>query len=757
MPHENRQRSRSVRLRVHIERISITPEKHRMFLDVFHFFEKNITRRQLGELFGVFSINPHAKNAGYITNFLASELRKEYYAKPRRSASDSFEAALQKVNRALGEVAKEGNLSWQGSLDGAICAIENGVIHFALCGKARLLLLRDGKIMELNEIENATETHPLKTFADIASGKILDGDRFFLCDRKCVELFGTEEIEQESRHCDRSAFVQLLRTAMINELDFSGAIIADIIPDNRPSPLRKALVEEKHNSAPKSINVFGREAFLPKPKSTSKHIARNHKKEPPKEEASEFVDENGHYYVRQDFDPSESSTSAHVWIENLRERLYATGDILRSFFARSFRKARKRFRSRNNTPIQTEMPDFPMSKKTKHVPISPPKESSNSTQEPEIDTVHKKYLDTFIQTTSRTGILSFQLISSAIRTLRNVTTSLFRSIVPRISSLTSRFLRLNRSQKIITLLALALILSSPIITNRIAHPTNTPIEEIVTETNQETPQTADDFWREKWEQERSVRFLGSSEITPLFTTKNDTLKTFARNNSLISVSPTTISLTTDNEVPTFSTIPDGKIVSSAAYMDDLGLVFFLTEDDSLLSWSPTTGAFSPETLPLPESATNPEIIGTFLTYLYVLNTNTKDLFRFPRETGGFGEPTSWFRESIPLEDPTQWSVDTFLHIANETTITSFSQGKKVNTSLESSFVPLSITDIFSTDTTLFILDGTNGRIVVANVESGIIEENIVGEALLSSREISGATDETLFVRSESGDILNIPR
>lgn len=82
-------------------------------------------------------------------------------------------------------------------------------------------------------------------------------------------------------------------------------------------------------------------------------------------------------------------------------------------------------------------------------------------------------------------------------------------------------------------------------------------------------------------------------------------------------------------------------------MDDLDAIFLVGQSNALYIYTITNKKFEQNSLPLP-SGGKIDAIGTYLTYLYVLDRQAGAIYRFPRTEGGFGEPVTWSRESLSV-------------------------------------------------------------------------------------------------------------
>ena len=158
------------------------------YIELFEYAPENIYQQPLGNLIGFFEIKEYSEDSAYVVNFLTSVLKKEYYANPRRSVAESFDSAMNKVNLALSEVAKHGNVEWIGKLHACICVIEKNSIHFTVAGNAKIFLNRKKVLTEISEGLSSDESqpHPLKTFINVSSGRLEKEDNIIIT---CEDIF----------------------------------------------------------------------------------------------------------------------------------------------------------------------------------------------------------------------------------------------------------------------------------------------------------------------------------------------------------------------------------------------------------------------------------------------------------------------------------------------------------------------------------------------------------------------------------------
>ncbi len=317
-----------------VSEILVANEKDlRPYIEILNFTPENIIQSQMGSLLGVFEIKDDDENSAYIVNFLSSVAKKEYFANPKRLPEENFELALNKINLALSEIAKHGNIKWMGKIDMAICAIEKNSIFFSVAGSARIILARDKMLTDITQgLAPKGAPYPLRTFTDTAGGKLKDGDKLIITTGDIFHILPLSEIEKRAFSFSKEKFTQFLKTALINELEIAGTIVADIY-EKSACPIESAPKKKTRKEKPlKDFNAFSektfKEASIISPPSGEMIIKKEAKeKEPEREKMTrkEYIDKKtGHIYVRgenerQDFQNNLISRSS--WLFLAKERI----------------------------------------------------------------------------------------------------------------------------------------------------------------------------------------------------------------------------------------------------------------------------------------------------------------------------------------------------------------------------------------------------------------------------------------------------
>lgn len=309
----------------------------RPYIEAFHYEPENITQQALGTLLGYFEVKDYSEDSAYIVNFLNSVLKKEYYINTKRAVPESLDSALHKVNTALSELAKHGNVSWLGKLDAAVCVLEKNNLHFSVAGHGNILLSRGETFTSISNglVDEETQLHPLKTFVQVASGKLEINDRLVIASQKVFSILSITQLKKNCQRLEGPKFEQFLKTAMSNELDLAYAACISISkPVVTPAAPKKV---HQENRQQRVNNAFSKQAFEePKIKESSIVATLEKKEESSQQKDSEYTDEKtGHIYVQGDEtstneNESEWSIKMKIAKENMALWFFATrGKIAR--------------------------------------------------------------------------------------------------------------------------------------------------------------------------------------------------------------------------------------------------------------------------------------------------------------------------------------------------------------------------------------------------------------------------------------------
>lgn len=784
------------------------------FIRTFRYTGENVSKANLGTLLGVFEIDDQSEDSAYIVNFLASVAKKEYFNNPRRGAIESFEAALHKINLALAELVKHGNVTWLGKFHGALGVLEKNNLHFSVSGKATILLLRNSTIADISEglASDESHIHPIKTFVEVSSGRLSANDQVLLSTPELPALFGLEDLNKHAVRLGNERFTQFLKTALVNELDMAGLMVVDVAEgvshENEVSLEKKA-------AKPQPVrvnNVFSQSAFTPKkpnetPSINEVLIAKQ------VEQEDEYIDsKTGHIYVQGE---APTVPGQHPFLESWATKLQELPHAATSFFrflGKHLRRTKKqttllagavseegqalskkmtravrryirkyqeeRIQKKEAERIQAEreaalveettvtdtleeapkkviqISDIPkpeilatpqeifLQDEPAPLPLEPTKADAplHTEGKAELPMFMKEKLAQFYQrkTTEEQEIslddkpdkvVTSSVVVSASRFFaqfsKEITSRCKRAtpwILKLIQTTKERFglviqaalplLRKHTSPRVLLIIGgVALVGLGAALWYFFApdtpQETEVPIMETTTPSITNTPS--------------QIAPATSGEMTLILNNLSDTVvASVILDDQVYAVTDKSIIAVAENK--TFP-LPGGMRAKFATAMDDLRLIFVYTENGKLYAWSPIARSFVENTLPL-ETGIQVAGIDTYLTYLYVLDSATDQIYRFPRADGGFGTGTSWLKETVAIEENARLTVNETLFIGlSDTTVKAFFRGRSSNT-FELPTGGLTLSDLYTHPglTNVYGLDASQKRILIWNQDGRLIKE-----------------------------------
>ena len=669
-----------------VSEILVANEKDlRPYIEILNFTPENIIQSQMGSLLAVFEIKSDDESSAYIVNFLSSVAKKEYFANPKKTSEESFESALNKINLALSEIAKHGNTQWLGKTDIAICAIEKNNIYFSVTGSAKIILARNGTLTDITQgLAPKGEPYPLRTFTDTAGGQLKDGDKLIITTGDIFHILSLSEIEKKAFSFSKEKFAQFLKTALINELEIAGTIVADIYENSVCEP-KMAIKKKTRKEKPlKDFNAFSektfKEASIISPPSDKKLIEKaEQEKEPKKKEIArkEYTDKKtGHIYVRggnerQDF--QNNLISRFSWLFLAKEKI-----------AGVFNQAKNELKNKaygKTDEIILILKDF------KNFLWSAILRVKNN----------------FLSAAKNPAIQKIEINKNS-RT----------KLLPDFSKIKEIFLRMDYQQKVYAFLILAVIIILPLIIIKIKNKTDSPylannpaIQERI-------------FDNENLVNEKNIEFV---EISSLYS-HADLIGQVLTNKKLLAVTKQKIIEVRENqETKEFPLPPELGDIISFALMKDLNLLFLLTDEQKIVSFSPLSRKFKENNIQLPENS-KVSAIATYLTYIYLADSENNQIYRYPRAEGGFGEKTGWLKENFDLKNISDMAIDGNIYLASGNSLLKFSRGKKEEFNPEASSIPINFNKVFTDNGMehIYVLDSLNGRIIKFNRDGKIITQ-----------------------------------
>ena len=702
------------------------------FVQIFVAEAENVSQKNLGYIFGVLEISDRSEDSSYIVNYLISIIKKEYFSRPKRGAIESFEAALHKANLALSKLAEHGDIRWIGKLNALIASIEKNNLHLSQAGTASAFLVRNNAITDISEGLASADAlpHPMKTFENISSGRLENTDKIIVATEGLFELFSIEELKKSALRFSRDQFFQFLHTAMVNELDLAGALIIDIA-EKVAVPV--ATSQQMETS---SLNVFSQSAFLKTPDRKKKSEEKKTKAEkniekiiagpysyPSSDSQQEFVDEkSGHIYLKED----EAFLDKKPWWQESQNILQ---EKISEFLAYSKKKLSSLKVSAPKNKIAT-IATLPVA------PKQPPKnwlapivKKLSSWGEKFACLPWKEYARLLAKITAN-GLKKFW---HALIWLKN-------KISPRLFILWKKFLALNHQQKLMTVFVLVMVFLVPTLIVRW--------------------QNANDLAREK-ERMANLPQIPLANDTKVVHLENLTFFDINRQqkNILINLNGNLWAVTEKN-VSELSTgkswaAPDDFGSAVLAFgMNDLNLIFLINEKHQIISFAPANQKFVASNISFPDNL-KIATTGSYLTYLYAVDKNQNQIYRYPRAEGGFGEKIDWLKDTLDLKDISSMAISENVYLVSEkSSVLKIFRGRvDKNWALESSATPWKPDQVYTglENQYIFVLDKTNSRIGQFTPEGNLVKQFYSPE-LASAESLASDESNSLIYFSNSKGI-----
>jgi len=220
------------------------------------------------------------------------------------------------------------------------------------------------------------------------------------------------------------------------------------------------------------------------------------------------------------------------------------------------------------------------------------------------------------------------------------------------------------------------------------------------------------------------------------------------NNSVFAVSTKNVIDVANNLSYPF---PENFTPAKATGMDDINFIFFIGQDNRIISWSPASKKFQDNTLEIP-AGTKIASIGTYLTYLYVTDSASGQIYRYPRDTGGFGTKTDWLKGTNDLSQIKNMAIGENVYLIDSNSVLKFFQGKKQDFALEATATPIKADALFTKrdDQYLYILDKANARIIQTDLNGAIIKDYYSAAIADATGFTINETTATAYVSTNSG-------
>jgi hypothetical protein len=704
---KNKTNKKSFEFEFIFNNVSVCREnKFKPFVEILIQEAENITQQNLGTLFGIFEISEYSEDSSYITNYLISVIKKEYFSRPKRSAIESFETALHKANLALSKLAEHGNINWIGKIN-IICAVlEKYNLHLTQVGSCRAFLLRNKNLSEISEkpLLEDSELNPLKTFTNVSSGKIENSDKIIVTTDNIFDIFSPEEIKKSANKFSKTEFIQFLRTAIGNELEKAATLVVDVEKKIKELPEKSFYLNKQEE-----INAFSSNSFTKIMKATSE---KNQLKEELEKEIAiekdEFQDKKtGHIYIKEAAaSPEKAPAVFHRIISGSKNVCFLFFQKTGWFCKNIFQKIAALRLKIDLTFLKKIGFSFLLALKYSWAKIL---SLSLIAGKFFWNIVQKSYLF-FREKLSQkeTHASPEEKATSILEKTANL--KKLSAYLPDFSKLKNLFIRFSYEQKIYAIVVILLIFFVPYI--------GLKIEKSIKNRRIQTVDTASLPQKVPLQQDKNV--FRMENLNEVQRTENEIEKIINLNGHLFAINSQEILNMENQEKFSFS----GQIESleNSIGMDDLNLILLFDKNKQVFSFSPLSKKIQQNALEINSAPT--KSLGTYLTYLYVLDAPNSQIYRYPRAEGGFGAGKSWLKENVDLSPIKEMAVNENIFIAEPEKITKLFKGKKQDFTVEETATPIYFNKICAPENTteIYILDKINSRIIQLSNEGKILRQ-----------------------------------
>jgi len=168
---------------------------------VFSYEAMNAEDVNLGNLYLVGKISNvpkrKYKNSDFLLNLLASAIKRDFYSNHQRSTLEALESALQGANIYLNDFTKKGHKEWIGNLHFTAMAFRHNEIYIGQTGNMLFHLFRKNSASNISKkFQNDENPEPIKTFSNIANGKLTEGDKILIANSELSEILTSQKAKE---------------------------------------------------------------------------------------------------------------------------------------------------------------------------------------------------------------------------------------------------------------------------------------------------------------------------------------------------------------------------------------------------------------------------------------------------------------------------------------------------------------------------------------------------------------------------------
>ncbi|MFA4930391.1 MAG: hypothetical protein WC570_00790 [Patescibacteria group bacterium] len=226
---------------------------------VEHYVPSKTSQKNHGCLFFVLDIHHPQKDSQKIFDTIVEATIKNYY-KNLDDPLTSLEIALRYVNESLAEAAEQGNSHWIDNLNAVIAVVSNHDIHLTQTGTCEAFLIRNKIISHITEglSDKNEDKHPLNTFVNISSGKMILGDRIIISTEQLFNNISLDRLRRLAvQHNPTTCVAEIARILAQENIRSIGTIMMEATTEEKlakevvkPQP-EEVILQDKKNEGTK--------------------------------------------------------------------------------------------------------------------------------------------------------------------------------------------------------------------------------------------------------------------------------------------------------------------------------------------------------------------------------------------------------------------------------------------------------------------------------------------------------------------------
>lgn len=216
-----------------------------------YIFEPAPAEAVLGSLLAVAETEARAGVGTELLDLVITAIQREYYRDPKRGVVTSFESALHQANLVLHEAVERGVRDWMGYFNVGVAVLAGASLHISVAGEATLLLARQRRLTNVSYgLSHLPITNPLRTFSQVASGRLIARDILFFGTGNFLNLFNEADLLRFS--VDHSASTIGLRVQELygdRKLTAPlGLLTVSILPESIAEPREEVGLQQRRRT-----------------------------------------------------------------------------------------------------------------------------------------------------------------------------------------------------------------------------------------------------------------------------------------------------------------------------------------------------------------------------------------------------------------------------------------------------------------------------------------------------------------------------